>query len=73
MHLLARWGRIVCRLSIATMVLAGLTAPPGHAATKATTFQLANGMQIVVIPDHRVPVVTHMVWYRIGAADDPSG
>jgi zinc protease len=32
---------------------------------------LSNGMQICVIPDHRVPVVTHMVWYRVGAADDP--
>jgi zinc protease len=30
-------------------------------------------MQVVVIPDHRVPVVTHMVWYRAGAADDPWG
>ena len=38
-----------------------------------STFKLANGMQVVVIPDHRVPVVTHMVWYRAGAADDPWG
>jgi zinc protease len=38
-----------------------------------TTFALGNGMQVVVISDHRVPVVTHMVWYRAGAADDPSG
>ncbi len=34
---------------------------------------LANGMEIVVIPDHRAPVVTHMVWYRNGSADDPVG
>lgn len=39
----------------------------------ATTFTLANGMLVCVIPDTRVPVVTHMVWYRIGAADDPAG
>jgi zinc protease len=36
-------------------------------------FRLANGMQVVVIPDHRAPVVTHMVWYRNGSADDPRG
>ena len=30
-------------------------------------------MHVVVIPDHRLPVVTHMVWYRAGAADDPPG
>ncbi|HEX5021916.1 MAG TPA: pitrilysin family protein [Candidatus Binatia bacterium] len=37
------------------------------------TFTLANGMQVVVIPDHRAPVVTHMVWYKVGAADEPKG
>ncbi len=36
-------------------------------------FTLDNGLDIVVIPDHRVPVVTHMVWYRVGAADEPPG
>ena len=40
---------------------------------RATEFKLANGMQVVVIPDHRAPVVTHMVWYRVGAADEPPG
>ncbi len=36
-------------------------------------FQLHNGLEVVVIPDHRAPVVTHMVWYRNGSADDPLG
>ncbi|NNM72528.1 M16 family metallopeptidase [Enterovirga aerilata] len=35
--------------------------------------RLDNGLEIVVIPDRRVPVVTHMVWYRNGSADDPLG
>ena len=35
--------------------------------------RLANGLEIVVIPDRRAPVVTHMVWYRNGSADDPLG
>ncbi len=42
-------------------------------AANATSFTLANGLQVVVIPDHRAPVVTHMVWYKVGAADDPPG
>ncbi|HMN37436.1 MAG TPA: pitrilysin family protein [Hyphomicrobium sp.] len=41
--------------------------------TRASAFALANGMQVVVIPDHRAPVVTHMVWYRVGAADEVRG
>lgn len=39
----------------------------------AQTARLDNGLEIVVIPDHRAPVVTHMVWYRVGAADEPEG
>jgi len=35
--------------------------------------KLGNGMTVIVIPDHRAPVVTHMVWYRNGSADDPPG
>ena len=37
------------------------------------TFMLKNGMQVVVIPNHRVPVVTHMVWYKVGSADEQEG
>ena len=43
------------------------------AAPRAQAFTLSNGLQVVVVPDHRVPVVTHMVWYRVGGADDPEG
>lgn len=39
----------------------------------AETFTLDNGLQIIVIPNHRAPVVTHMVWYKAGAADEPAG
>ena len=37
------------------------------------TFTLANGLQVVVVENHRAPVVTHMVWYRVGAADETPG
>ncbi len=42
-------------------------------AEAVTDFTLENGMEVVVIEDHRAPVVTHMVWYKIGAADEPPG
>jgi len=53
--------------------LAAFVPRPGAAATSVTQFSLANGLEIVVIPDHRTAVVTHMVWYRAGAADEPMG
>ena len=46
---------------------------PASAEPRAGEFTLSNGMQVVVIPDHRAPVVTHMVWYKVGAADEPKG
>ncbi|WP_408612833.1 M16 family metallopeptidase [Bradyrhizobium symbiodeficiens] len=42
------------------------SAPPA-------SFTLANGMQVVVIPDHRTPVVTEMIWYKVGSADETPG
>ena len=37
------------------------------------TFTLGNGLQVVVIPDHRTPVVTEMIWYKVGSADETPG
>ena len=48
-------------------------AVPLEALSNVTSFSLENGMKVVVVEDHRAPVVTHMVWYRVGAADENSG
>lgn len=51
-----------------------LVVMPGLAlAERVQDFTLENGMQVVVIEDRRAPVVVHMVWYPIGAADEPAG
>jgi len=42
-------------------------------SAKASHFTLPNGLELVVIPDHRAPVVTHMIWYKVGAADETAG
>ncbi len=42
-------------------------------AEEVTSYTLDNGMDVVVIEDHRAPVVVHMVWYKIGSADEPVG
>jgi zinc protease len=54
-------------ISLFTFVSANASGP------EVTHFKLQNGMEVVVIPDRRAPVVTHMVWYRVGAADEPPG
>ena len=40
---------------------------------KSTEFTLANGLHVILIEDHRAPVVTHTIWYRVGAADEQVG
>lgn len=37
------------------------------------TFTLANGMEVVIVSNHRAPVVAHCVWYKVGCADSPLG
>src|ERR1041385_2991540 len=64
--------RLLAALAICAMPAAAL-AGPAAAAPSVQQFTLDNGMLVVVVPDHRTPVVTHMLWYRIGAADDPYG
>ena len=62
------------------LVLAGCAAsdplaphPVASGPGAPETFHLANGMDVLVIPDHRAPVVTHMVWYRLGSAEETPG
>ncbi len=51
----------------------GASSPADRPAPALSTVTLHNGLQVVTIPDHRSPVVTHMIWYRNGSADDPVG
>nr|WP_239520853.1 pitrilysin family protein [Pseudooceanicola aestuarii] len=53
--------------------VAAQAAPDADLTDLVTDFTLDNGMQVVVVEDHRAPVVVHMVWYRAGAADEKPG
>lgn len=72
-----QWYKVIWRrLTPTLLVLASSAGAPTLASAglfDARMFQLANGMQVVLIPDHRAPVVTHMLWYRVGSADETPG
>ena len=61
--------------ALVTMIGVGFSGIglPARASDQVTAFELDNGMEVVVIEDHRAPVVVHMVWYRAGSADEPIG
>ncbi len=63
------------RLATAALATAAalVAATSAWAKPAISDFTLDNGMRAVVIEDHRAPVVTHMVWYRVGSADEPPG
>ena len=62
---------------VLALLLAALPAAARADAPRAEAqtfqFSLPNGMQVLVIPDHRAPVVTQMLWFKVGAVDDPPG
>ena len=72
-----RWTRertFAAALTMLALCLAGpAVAAERSADSDISDFVLDNGMEVVVIPDHRAPVVTHMVWYKVGSADEPPG
>ncbi|EIM72556.1 peptidase M16 domain-containing protein [Nitratireductor aquibiodomus RA22] len=49
------------------------TAQEAEDDTAVSSFTLENGLDVVVIPDHRAPVATHMLWYKVGSADEEPG
>jgi zinc protease len=65
-------SRLAALFLFAFVLLAGAQAARA-AVFSPSTITLANGLQVVVIENHRAPVVTHMVWYRVGAADELPG
>ncbi|MER9058084.1 pitrilysin family protein [Mesorhizobium sp. M0213] len=68
----AEWLRATL-LGLALVMAAPALAGNNPDDGVVTDFLLDNGMEVVVIPDHRAPIVTHMVWYKIGSADEPPG
>jgi zinc protease len=64
-------GRTIAGFAVAATVFAGSAA--AAPASNVAHFTLANGLEVVVVPDHRAPVVTHMIWYKVGAADETPG
>src|SRR5216684_4575717 len=57
-------------LSTFTLSAGGARAQTTVTSERPASFTLGNGLQVVVIPDHRTPVVTQMIWYKVGSADE---
>jgi len=58
---------------VAALTLVLQVADAAADGPEIVDFTLPNGLEVVVIPDHRTPVVTHMIWYKVGSADETPG
>ena len=73
------WAGKLIKVKLLGALLMTLALSPTTSAQSLTPSKLAfhgkldNGLEIVVVPDRRAPVVTHMVWYKVGGADEPPG
>jgi zinc protease len=60
-------------ISTVTLSASSALAQTTVTSERPASFTLDNGLQVVVIPDHRTPVVTQMIWYKVGSADETPG
>jgi zinc protease len=60
-------------LLLLVVALAGIAAPAQAKVFSPETFTLENGLQVVVITSRRAPVVTQMVFYKVGGTDETPG
>jgi zinc protease len=72
---LTRFAASVCVALVSAFMLSatGALAQTTVTSEPPASFTLANGLQVLVIPDHRTPVVTQMIWYKVGSADETPG
>ena len=58
---------------LSALIVANTASAQTASSQRPATFTLPNGLQVIVIPDHRTPVVTQMIWYKVGSADETPG
>ncbi|MDX1974603.1 MAG: pitrilysin family protein [Rickettsiales bacterium] len=61
------------RLALLLCLACAASAARADSKTPVESFTLANGLEVIVLSNHRLPAVSHMMWFRIGGADDPPG
>ncbi|HLR17446.1 MAG TPA: pitrilysin family protein [Alcanivoracaceae bacterium] len=60
-------------LMLLSLLTSLLLSTPTFASPNTHSYELDNGLQVLVREDHRAPVITVMVWYRVGSIDEPAG
>ncbi|MCG2814309.1 MAG: insulinase family protein [Thermodesulfovibrionales bacterium] len=46
---------------------------PLSLSAEVKEYKLDNGLKVLVIEDHKAPLATFQIWYRVGSRDEPAG
>lgn len=63
----------ICSNILVLLSIIMVALPARAALFNAEEFFLDNGLQVIVIPNHKAPIIKHMVWYKAGAVDEKPG
>ena len=65
--------RFLLRVLFMTMLLVDGANASNSGVFSPQEFTLDNGLRVIVVENHRVPAVSHFIWYKVGAMDEPRG
>lgn len=68
-----RGARRPALVVVFALLFAAIVRPAWAEVFDPASFTLDNGLQVVVVENHRAPIVNQMIWYRVGSADEPRG
>lgn len=57
----------------AVLVFISLVYPIASEAASVSEHVLKNGLRVLIVEDHKAPIATFQVWYRVGSIDEPMG
>lgn len=65
--------RVFLAFTVMLAILIGAWAVAPAQAEPVVTYALDNGLQVVLVPDHRAPKVVMNLRYRVGSMNEPAG
>ncbi len=57
---------------LALIVSLAFSSPTAAQSFAVEKYKLANGMTVILYPDHTLPVAAINIWYRVGSKDEPA-
>lgn len=64
---------LVSAISLGLLLLGSVSRPQAQGLETVSELRLSNGLQVLLLPNPKAPVVTVQVWYKVGSRNEPLG